>query len=122
MPEDDQITISPKYYPKGFAEWLQPLWEARQRFVLSWTAQEKAVLLAIVQSFTNLSRGPFLEDLGKLVGISESETVDILRRFNKRDALKYDEKAGKILAFYPFSDVPCPHEVVFPSGKRLWGM
>ncbi len=122
MPEDTQTTISPEYYPKGFAAWLQPLWDARQRFVSSWSAQERSVLLAILRCFTELSRGPFLADLLELVDISEKETLDILRRFNKKDALKYDEKTTKVLAFYPFSDIPCAHEVVFPSGKRLWGM
>lgn len=122
MSTENPAKIPNDFYPEGFAEWLQPLWEARQRFVAGWSDAERSLCLAIIRSFTDSGRGPDLAEIVERSGLGEAEAVAILERFNKRDVLVYDSAAQRIRAFYPFSDVPCCHHITFPSGRRQFGM
>ncbi len=52
----------------------------------------------------------------------EHDVVKRLEVLSAKDFLKYDSQSGRILALYPFSDVPCPHRVTLLGKAPLYGM
>ena len=57
------MRIPTQEFPEGFAEWVQPLFDARQRFVAGLSAAQRSELRAIREELTALR-----ELLNKLKG------------------------------------------------------
>lgn len=109
-------------YPPGFAEYLQPLLDARLRFLENMSAVEKRIFHGIIASFPQLGRGPTAAELAERTTLSLDHVVTTLTHLSTRDMLKYDAQTGCVIALYPFSDVPCPHQVQLAGTQRLYAM
>ncbi len=105
-------------FPTGFVEWLQPLFDSRQRFVAGLGAAERWVCRRIVDSFVERGCGPTRAEL-TTGAFPEAELDAALDPRDARDMLVLE--GGRVLALYPFSDRPCAHRVRV-GGKRLYAM
>ncbi len=114
------MRMDPDDYPRGFAAHFQPLLDARIRFLENMTPGERACCRAAIEE---LGRGavPSAESIQDATDLAPTEVRDVLDRLNRRDALKLDPSGERILALYPFSAVPCNHQVEV-RGARLDGM
>lgn len=106
-------------FPSGFVEWLEPLYEGRQRFVGSFSTDQRRVCRAVVSSFVETGRGPSFRDLATRTGLALGTCETLLSELDARDFLVCE--GDRVLAMYPFSDRPCAHEVEV-GGKRLYAM
>lgn len=106
-------------FPPGFAEWLDPFFESRRRFVASLGPAERWVAAATVDAFVREGRGPSLADLQATSPHAPEAVEAALRHLDERDMLVLHGE--RVLALYPFSDRPCRHKV-WVEGKRLDAM
>lgn len=106
-------------FPPGFVEWLEPLYEGRQRFVANFSADQRALCRAVVSSFVETGQGPSFQDLATRTGLALEACESLLRELDARDFLV--REGDRVLAMYPFSDRPCAHKVEV-GGKCLYAM
>ena len=116
------MNIPPEAYPPRFADYLQPLLDARLRFLQEISSNEKLICREIIAAFPGLGRGPTVDELAERTGLQQSDVETTLTHLNDRDMLKYDAQTGCVIALYPFSDVPCPHQVQLVGKQRLYAM
>ena len=116
------MRIPPEAYPPGFADYLQPLLDARLRFLEKISSNEKLICREIIAAFPELGRGPTVDELAERTGLPQSDVKTTLSHLNDRDMLKYDAETGCVIALYPFSDVLCPHQVQLAGKQRLYAM
>lgn len=117
-----RIIINPDDYPPGFAEYAQPLLNARIRTLEAMKRSEKKICEYILRAFPELGRGPVFNEIVSNTRLSD-ETVDLcLERLNKIDMLKYDRENRQVLVLYPLSSVPCPHQVHIKGKKPVYAM
>ncbi|PON15163.1 hypothetical protein C2W62_25255 [Candidatus Entotheonella serta] len=116
------MIIPRRAFPPGFAEWLQPLLNARRAFLLRMSLVERGIGTEIIERFRRFGRGPTESEIAQGVGMPEHDVVKRLEVLSAKDFLKYDSQSGRILALYPFSDVPCPHRVTLLGKAPLYGM
>ncbi len=83
---------------------------------------EKRICHRIFVFFLQLGRGPTAAELAEHTTLSLTQVVTTLTRMSTRDMLKYDAQTGCVIALYPFSNVPCPHQVQLASKQRLYAM
>ena len=114
------MRLPPHAYPPGFADYLQPLLDARLRFEDTMPQNVRRVCLAIIDAFSVLGRGPTAVEVAERAGLPLTEAQATLGRLNARDIVKYE--SGTVIALYPFSDVPCPHRVQLDGQSRLYAM
>ncbi len=106
-------------FPPGFAEWLEPFFEGRKRFVAGLEPVERWVAAAVVEAFVGQGRGPSLAELQAASPHPPEAVEAALRHLDRRDLLVL--QGERVLALYPFSDRPCRHRV-WVDGKRLDAM
>ena len=116
------MRIPPEAYPPGFADYLQPLLDARLRFLEKISSNEKLICREIIAAFPELGRGPTAAELAERTTLSLDHVATRLTHLSTRDMLKYDAETGCVIALYPFSDVPCPHRVQLAGKQRLYAM
>ena len=114
------MRLPPHAYPPGFTDYLQPLLDARLRFEDTMLPDVRRVCLAIIDAFSILGRGPTATEVAERAGLPLTEAQATLERLNARDIVKYE--SGTVIAFYPFSDVRCPHRVQLDGQPRLYAM
>lgn len=116
------MRLSRHAYPPGFADYLQPMLDARLRFQDTMSAAVRRVCLAIIEAFPELGRGPSVAEVAERAGLPLVEVHTTLERLNERDVVKYGADGGAVMALYPFSDVECPHRVRLAGRRRLYAM
>ncbi len=116
------MIIPPDEYPPGFADGIQPLFNARQRTLQGMTPQEKLICRHILETFPALGRGPSVGELIVSTGLPGAQVVESLVRLDSCDMLKYDAQTGHVLVLYPLSDIPCPHRVYLRGQRPLYAM
>lgn len=106
-------------FPDGFAEWLQPLFDARGRLLAGLGETERWVCRETVRHFVESGSGPSLDAL-RGGGMYPAKAVDTaLTHLDERDLLVID--GDRVLSFYPFSDRPCRHRVIV-EGRPFYPM
>ncbi len=113
------MPLPTREFPPGFAEWLEPLFESRRRFVAGLAPVERWVAGATVEAFALEGCGPSLAALQAASPHPPEAVEAALRHLDERDMLVL--QGDRVLAFYPFSDRPCRHRV-WVEGKRLDAM
>ena len=116
------MIILPDEYPPGFADYIQPLFNARQRTLQRMIPQEKLVCKHVLEIFPVLGRGPSTDELIASTGLPRAQVVESLVRLDSCDMLKYDVQTGYVLVLYPLSDIPCPHRVYLQGQQPLYAM
>ena len=106
-------------FPEGFAEWLQPLFDSRERFVAGLSSAERWVCGRVVDAFVTTGTGPSVDELVAGAPHPIEAVGAALARLDERDMLVL--QGDRVLAFYPFSDRPCGHRVRV-GAKRFYGM
>ncbi len=101
---------------------MQPLLDARRAFLYRMSLEERRIGAEIVERFGMLDRGPTVSEIARGIEMPMRDVVNRLERLSAKDFLKYDRPSGRILALYPFSDVPCPHRVTLLGKASLYGM
>jgi hypothetical protein len=116
------IALDEYDYPPGFTDYVQPLFNARQRTLQRMTRQEKLVCRHILEIFPVLGHGPSVDELVASTGLPRTHVVESLGRLDSCDMLKYDAQAGQVLVLYPLSDIPCPDRVHLRGWQPLYAM
>ncbi len=116
------MIIPPDEYPPGFTDYIQPLFNARQRTLQRMTPQEKLVCKHILQIFPALGHGPSVDDLVASTGLPRAQVIESLGRLDSCDMLKYDGQTCQVVVLYPLSDIPCPHRVYLRGQQPLYAM
>lgn len=116
------MIINPENYPPGFAEFAQPLLDARIRTLQKMSRYEKRICRYILDSFPHLGRGPAFHEIVENSQLSANSVSECLERLNEIDMLKYDKEAQQVLVLYPLSSIPCPHQVHLKGKKTVYAM
>jgi hypothetical protein len=116
------MAVNPDDYPAGFAEYVQPLLDARNRTLRMMNQHEKLVCRYILEAFPEMGRGPMLHEIVENVRLPEENVAACLTRLDDIDMLKYDEDTGQVLVLYPLSTIPCPHRVQITGKKPIYAM
>ncbi|MFC1895575.1 hypothetical protein ACFL0Q_02785 [Thermodesulfobacteriota bacterium] len=109
-------------FPPGFTEYVQPLFDARQRTLQKMTSHEKLVCKSVLEAFPALGRGPTSHELVTGTALTEEQVMQSLLRLNSIDMLKYDERDARVLVLYPLSDIPCAHRVHIRGKRAVYAM
>ena len=106
-------------FPEGFADWLQPLFDGRERFVDGLSPAERWVCQTVVDRFIETGAGLSVDALLAEGDFARAELEAALARLDERDMLVLE--GGRVLALYPFSERPCDHRVRV-GANRFYGM
>jgi len=116
------MAINSADYPPGFAEYVRPLLDARERTLSRMSREEKLICKSILNAFPELGRGPAFEEIVEKTGLSPDEVTERLEHLNGIDMLKYDADNARVIVLYPLSDISCPHRVHIKGKKPLYAM
>ena len=116
------MKLNPDDYPPGFAQYAQPLLDARIRTLAAINSAEKLICKQILEAFPEKGCGPMFDEIVKGTGLPEENVSAGLDRLNQIDMIKYDEETGQVLVIYPLSTIPCPHQVHIKGKKSLYAM
>jgi hypothetical protein len=117
-----QMPLRPEDYPPGFAAYVQPLLEARQRTLQRLSDEERYVCHQILAMFFRCGRGPTIDELVSTVSFSMEKVTACVERLNSIDFLKYDASTRQVVVLYPFSALSGTDCVQIPGRPLLHGM
>ena len=117
-----QMPLRPEDYPPGFAAYVQPLLEARQRILQRLSDEERCLCHQILAMFFRCGRGPTIDELVSDISFSIEKVAARIERLNSIDFLKYDANSRQVVVLYPFSALLGPDRVHIPGKPPLYGM
>lgn len=117
-----QMPLRPEDYPPGFATYVQPLLDARQRVLQRLSDEERYLCQQILEMFFRCGRGPTIDELVSTASFSVEKVTAYIERLNRMDFLKYDASSRQVVVLYPFSALPGPDRVYIPGKPQLYGM
>lgn len=117
-----QMPLRPDDYPPGFATYVQPLLDARQRVLQRLNDEERYLCHHILEMFFRCGRGPTIDELVGAASFSLEQVISCVERLNSIDFLKYDSDSRQVVVLYPFSALPGPDRVRIPGKPQLYGM
>ena len=117
-----QMPLRPEDYPPGFAAYVQPLLDARQRVLQRLSDEELAICHQILEMFFRCGRGPTMDELVSVASFSTEQVTACIERLNSIDFLKYDASSRQVVVLYPFSVLSGPDCVHLPGKPHLYGM
>ena len=103
-----QMPLRPEDYPPGFAAYVQPLLDARQRILQRLSDEERSLCHQILEMFFRCGRGPTIDELISAASFSTEKITECIERLNSIDFLKYDASTRQVVVLYPFSALPGP--------------
>jgi hypothetical protein len=117
-----QMPLRPEDYPPGFAAYVQPLLDARQRVLQRLSDEERYLCHQILEMFFRYGRGSAIDELVSIAPFSTEKVTACIERLNSIDFLKYDASTRQVVVLYPFSSPSGPDRVHIPGKPQLYGM
>jgi hypothetical protein len=117
-----QMPLRSEDYPPGFATYVQPLLDARQRVLQRLSDAERYICHHILETFFRCGRGPTIDELVSTASFSLEKVTSCIERLNNIDFLKYDATSRQVVVLYPFSAPPGPDRVHLLGKPQLYGM
>ncbi len=84
---------------------------------------KETVLKAVLENFPTLGRAPTIPELTEMLETLEmAEVSQALVGLERDDAIVREERMGRIITAYPYSDTETSHCVAFDDGVKVWAM
>jgi len=106
---------------QDFVRTVKGIIRKRKEQIATFREEENEVRKFVLESFRRLGRAPTLAEIAKDLKMNEERAEASLRKLDAADMLYLE--GGRIVAAYPFSNQPTPHEVTFTrDGTRTYSM